>query len=1463
MASKIKNTVEIDVKERGSAKAAKAFDGVTKAQTRQTNAGVSASKQFSAQAQGLGGFVAAYAGAAANVFALQQAFAALQRATQFETVIRGTRALAAEMGASGDTILASVKEITKGQIAVEEAAQNVNIALSAGFNTKQIEALSEISLKASRALGRNLTDAMQRVVRGTAKLEPELLDEIGIFTRIDPAVERYASKLNVAASSLTQFERRQAFVNEVIDEGQKKFSAIDTSVGGNQASLEAFIVQLQELAIGFGQLIATGLTPLLDFLSEGNRATLVFLGILTMVFGKLGSIIGASIAGMISKLQSFADKLADTAKLSKANLKDLSGAYGTAQGQLGTTTDSKGRERQVGFQPRIAGQSAEQQKKLSDTLAKQRANTLKTTSQLTKANAVYGASIKNLNKNHAANSKRIAFLNTLITQNKTALAGATASARGMAAASLFLGRAVGVLSAAFAKLNVFLGVIFAVTAAFQLFGVDLIGKVTKYFSDLSQETEYLESAMKGLATVGEGGSAAFRKLAERAGVSKKEFKELDKITDDLASKLKVTESSLIGGDLSVQGRIRDDATKRAITKIADVNNVSRDTAAVIAVLNNELKNTDDTLKKLVIKQTIDNLKEFGQAFKALAPAASEAGISIEQAMQAFRFLGEGSAGGPAEVLKAFNIDVDNLNDTTRKTAGALASFGNVARQANKEFEEGTTSTEKLSKSLFGMVTRLTELKRIFGDFARFIPILNKEFEKMEKEIKKTSDRVRELKFLDTLSKGLTDNFGKFIKAADNAAFKGAFGMNKSATAQANMLKAIIAQGEAATGTNLKARKERELGIKAEKIAVGMALELPEIIRKQTKEEERKTAQLKAQLEIQRAQNELRDEQQVLASIRISQRNNAKFTTESIKKLEVQKGIQEKLLEINKAKAKYEREILDLQNEQNRKVRQRIEIQAKARAEAGIGNMRADISRVQSERADQQFFPGLSTRAEVDTTRKDLIQKEYDLQIAIIKEKERIVKWEAEEGRIALRQQWSLLLNQLSEARTSIAKTKEIQAIEKKLETKKQQAEIQKITNEDQRLKQQKVIISAEANVQKARLDAQRANQKFETEKQLIEVGNLKAQVELIKAFQTAVGQSAFTESIDKFIRLEQQKSGLTGKDITGVGDLSKFMPQQIDTDFKGLEARIKNNQKLQKTTYDEAIKFNKELGKSRLADIDVQIESNKSLKTDIGERQALETKLANMSRKEALDALNREIDLIEVKKQNLVKDLLIINAEEQAKLDALDRERDTVAALRDEKLKQIDRERNYFKQFGSDVSRIFSGELSNAFNSFFDGVREGKSVLESAKDAWNSFMLKIIDSLQEKVTEKFITPVLEDVGAGIMKGLGWNAGGPVHMAGGGAMHRDRVPAMLEPGEFVIRKPMAKAIGGPALHAMNGTGKGLTPNIEVVVNNQGTPKDAQANVKPQIDVNKMVVEIVTSDLRNNGPIRKSLRAGGSS
>ena len=306
----IKNTVKTNFETQGAQKTVKATGQVTKAETRLGQATASAGRQFSAQAQGLGGLVSAYAGAAANIFAITQAFSALSRAAQAEQTIQGTRALASEFGLAGDEIIAKVQEITRGQLSIAEAAQNTNIALSAGFNTDQIDRLTNVALKASIALGRNLTDAQQRLLRGTAKIEPELLDELGIFVRLDTAVQKYADQTGKTASTLTQFEKSQAFLNATLEQAESKFSAIDPSLESSVASFERLGAKISDLGQKFGALLAVTLVPFADFLSGNFFNTLSAFGVLAgIVFAKLGTVVREGIGSATTSIERFGDSL--------------------------------------------------------------------------------------------------------------------------------------------------------------------------------------------------------------------------------------------------------------------------------------------------------------------------------------------------------------------------------------------------------------------------------------------------------------------------------------------------------------------------------------------------------------------------------------------------------------------------------------------------------------------------------------------------------------------------------------------------------------------------------------------------------------------------------------------------------------------------------------------------------------------------------------------------------------------------------------------------------------------------------------------------------------------------------------------------------------------------------------------------------------------------------------------------
>lgn len=183
-------------------------------------------RDFANQAQGLGGLVRLYATYAANIFAVSAAFSSLREAMNTTMMIKGLDQLGAASGVAMGGLAKQFAAASDGAISLREAMEATAKATTSGLSTKQFMELGAVAKGASQALGVNMSDAVSRLTRGITKLEPELLDELGIFTKVGTATEAYARSVGKSASALTDFERRQAFANAVLAEGRQKFGEI-------------------------------------------------------------------------------------------------------------------------------------------------------------------------------------------------------------------------------------------------------------------------------------------------------------------------------------------------------------------------------------------------------------------------------------------------------------------------------------------------------------------------------------------------------------------------------------------------------------------------------------------------------------------------------------------------------------------------------------------------------------------------------------------------------------------------------------------------------------------------------------------------------------------------------------------------------------------------------------------------------------------------------------------------------------------------------------------------------------------------------------------------------------------------------------------------------------------------------------------------------------------------------------
>jgi hypothetical protein len=1355
--SKIKNTVQTEFLSKGAKKVEGDTQRIGKAQTRLGQSSASAGRSFSSQAQGLGGLVGVYAAAAANVFAISAAFAALNRAAQFETIVSGTEQLAAAVGSSATIVVERLKEVTQGQLSVIEAATQANLALSAGFNVDQIGELGEVANKASKALGRNLTDAFQRITRGAIKLEPELLDEIGIFTRIEPAVEAYARELGKAVSQLTQFERRQAFVNQVIKDGQQAFQDVDVSGKSTQKTFERLVANFTDLALVVGKFVADTLEPFAAFLDKnlGNRLILLG-GIATIVFQRFGQAIGGFAVTAVGALGTKLEKLAEG--FAKA------GSSAKALAQQQASIDFSGVGTFAG--PRGAGSSIRQ------TIAAGPLTTAGALDIQEKGNKVKAAEIAlqeriiqktkqtkeqllENNKQFQNSNRRLIGINASLdlANNKldTAGKGARSLAKGLrfaGAAATFLGNALG---KAFRFINFVLIGFTTLQTVFSFFDVDIFDKLRTFLSGINKEARESAKALETLA-------------------------EKTRVINDIIRERGADPNSTI-----IKKTLIDSANKSVQALSTELARVNKDlnklqSGSAFAKFVRFLTSDEEKLAKIE-KDLTEKRKGLELATAGAASEVSRLG-SVTAKLTEITKKSDATIGASRDSFEGLKGETDllvaKLGDMQlvlgKFEGNTFKSFGDAFVKVGQGITEADTKAKDLRDTILGGEGISAErASRDFGTIVMLLEKAKKEAEelgdvqvtKIDKELQKIKDTlgkvVGEFTTLDALSKKISKMFSGEFKFLDDRFLTGKVSAEtgKVAVNEAEILKnrsqnfqslkdQIAIEENALIPNQGKINKLKEIEGKLVKVSFANLLKQPPLQEKLRIAQEKALKALEAQVELQRLNNEALQNQIDRQTKLNALKDTAATAADNVRFAQAENALAQTQAELAEKRLKSEVDILKARQANEKLTRQSalLERQFVTAAANQAGAVRVDQAKNQLAKAEERTLLRSERGAEL---RIQAAKIERDEGLARIKRQNQLAFDEFENSkkdiaarRVILKLESDQLEKRISNEINSLNKQESLRQLEIKQRKASEAATLQGLRDRITAASEQRNIQNIQAKNQKDQRDAQL---NILLGQQMLLKDQIAHDLEVIKARKAILAEEA--AAVGATLSQDFKNIG------TGIGDVSKNQDANIAlirkqlTESENLLNGIieKNNLNFKKTSENIESEISR---KERSFEINKQIDAL-NLKKFLEQKSALkEEKGFQLSIiAEKLKGLSLEDELV-------AKNLGI-------KLRALGFEEDKIKQIFDIAKEKAEFELSYQKRINDAI--ISSADiLNNSFVSgmmdlntaLLDGTLNAKNFTEGLRDFLGETFRKLqADFFQKTVAE----PVSNFLTEGIFSAL--------------------------------------------------------------------------------------------------------------
>jgi hypothetical protein len=143
-------------------------------------------------------------------------------------------------------------------------------AILLGINTSKLVELMKIARAAAKAMGTTAAGAFSDISLGIGRQSRLILDNLGIIVKVGPAYDRYAKAIGTTAGALTDFEKKQAFQNAVIEAGQDIVERSSTGLLDFQDRIAQLRVKVKEFGFLVGASVLAAFQTLVVFLERSG-----------------------------------------------------------------------------------------------------------------------------------------------------------------------------------------------------------------------------------------------------------------------------------------------------------------------------------------------------------------------------------------------------------------------------------------------------------------------------------------------------------------------------------------------------------------------------------------------------------------------------------------------------------------------------------------------------------------------------------------------------------------------------------------------------------------------------------------------------------------------------------------------------------------------------------------------------------------------------------------------------------------------------------------------------------------------------------------------------------------------------------------------------------------------------------------------------------------------------------------